>query len=471
MCITCCAAILHDTRFFNFSSNGTHHMKQIWKEAQSKIEQLLSPQSFRTWIKPIKFVDSSGSSFILEVPSEFHKNEITDRYIAIISDVINGITNDTFDIDFSIADSKPDTSSISIGDEPLEPFPVEKSKSRPFTNGITSKYTFDNFVCGSSNEFAYAASQAVAEAPADKYNPLFIYGGTGLGKTHLMVAIANRILSQNPDSKICYYTSETFMNEMINCIRHKKMEEFRSKFRKADLLLIDDIQFMAGREGTEAEFFHTFNALYESHKQIVLTSDKFPKDIPGLEERLRSRFEWGLIADIQPPDVETKVAILKKKAELNRIELPDDVALLIGSSSASNIRELEGMLIRIGAYASLTKNKINLAMAKDILKDIIVDKSKEISIELIQKTVSDHFKIKLADLKSEKRLKTFVIPRQLAIYLCRELTKSSYPEIGDKFGGKDHSTVIYTVKKISAVLENNSEMSNNYESIKKKLLA
>jgi chromosomal replication initiator protein len=447
-------------------------MKQIWKEAQHKIEQLLSPQSFRTWIKPIKFVDSSGSTFTLEVPSEFHRNEITDRYIAVINDVINGITNDTFDIDFNIAESQTDDSFTPVADEQAQaPFSAEKLKNRPFTNGITSKYTFDNFVCGSSNEFAYAASQAVAEAPADKYNPLFIYGGTGLGKTHLMVAIANRILSQNPEAKICYYTSETFMNEMINCIRHKKMEEFRSKFRKADLLLIDDIQFMAGREGTEAEFFHTFNALYESHKQIVLTSDKFPKDIPGLEERLRSRFEWGLIADIQPPDVETKVAILKKKAELNRIELPDDVALLIGSSSASNIRELEGMLIRIGAYSSLTKNKINLAMAKDILKDIIVDKSREISIELIQKTVSDHFKIKLTDLKSEKRLKTFVIPRQLAIYICRELTKASYPEIGDKFGGKDHSTVIYAVKKIGAALVENSEMSNNYESIKKKLLA
>jgi chromosomal replication initiator protein len=285
-----------------------------------------------------------------------------------------------------------------------------------------------------------------------------------------MVAIGNQILSKNPDAKICYYTSETFMNEMINSIRHKKMEDFRSKFRKTDLLLIDDIQFMAGREATEVEFFHTFNALYESHKQIVITSDKFPKDIPGLEERLRSRFEWGLIADIQAPDVETKVAILKKKAEINKIDLPDDVALLIGSSNASNIREIEGMLIRIGAYASLTKNKINLAMAKDILKDIIVDKSKEISIESIQKHVADHFKIKVSDLKSEKRLRTFVIPRQIAIYISRELTKASYPEIGDKFGGKDHSTVIYAVKKISAVMQDKPDILNSYELIKRKLL-
>ncbi len=448
-------------------------MKQIWIDAQQKIEGVLTPQSYRTWIKPIKFIDSNESSYILEVPSEFHKNEIRERYISLIRDVISGLSNDSFDIVLKVAESKSEEKRSPERGEDVPPSPVtvEKAKNQTFTTALNGKYTFDSFVCGSSNEFAHAASLAVAEAPAEKYNPLFIYGGTGLGKTHLMVAIGNQILSKNPDAKICYYTSETFMNEMINCIRHKKMEEFRAKFRKADLLLIDDIQFMAGREATEVEFFHTFNALYESHKQIVITSDKFPKDIPGLEERLRSRFEWGLIADIQPPDVETKVAILKKKAELNRIDLPNDVALLIGSSNASNIRELEGMLIRIGAYASLTKNKINLTMAKDILKDIIVDKSKEISIELIQKLVAEHFKIKVADLKSEKRLKNFVIPRQLAIYLCRELTKASYPEIGEKFGGKDHSTVIYAVKKISAILEEKPDIFNSYELLKKKLLA
>ena len=372
----------------------------------------------------------------------------------------------------NVADSytEPEKKPDLLQDNRAEFSPPDRVKSATFTTSLNSRYTFDTFVCGSSNEFAHAASQAVADAPAHKYNPLFIYGGTGLGKTHLMVAIGNQILSRNPDAKICYYTSETFMNEMINCIRHKKMEDFRSKFRKTDLLLIDDIQFMAGREATEVEFFHTFNALYESHKQIVITSDKFPKDIPGLEERLRSRFEWGLIADIQPPDVETKVAILKKKAEINRIDLPNDVALLIGSSSASNIREIEGMLIRIGAYASLTKNKINLTMAKDILKDIIVDKSKEVSIESIQKHVADHFKIKVSDLKSEKRLRTFVIPRQIAILISRELTKASYPEIGEKFGGKDHSTVIYAVKRITSIMEIKPDILNSYEVIKRKLL-
>lgn len=448
-------------------------MKQIWNDALLKMEHVLSPQAFRSWIKPLKFIDTYASSFILEVPNEFHKNEVKNRYIALIREVVAGLTNDSFDIELKIANTVEDDFQSQMLPELLPSEPINKEKSKPhgFSTSLNARYTFDTFVCGTSNEFAHAASQAVAETPANRYNPLFIYGGTGLGKTHLMVAIGNQILSTNPDAKICYYTSETFMNEMINCIRHKKMEEFRSKFRKTDLLLIDDIQFMAGREATEVEFFHTFNALYESHKQIVITSDKFPKDIPGLEERLRSRFEWGLIADIQAPDVETKVAILKKKAELNRIDLPDDVALLIGSSSASNIREIEGMLIRIGAYASLTKNKINLAMAKDILKDIIVDKSKEISIESIQKHVADHFKLKVSDLKSEKRFKTFVLPRQIAIFLSRELTKASFPEIGEKFGGKDHSTVIYAVKKISSVMADKPDVLNSYEVIKRKLLS
>ena len=447
-------------------------MNQIWHNAKQKIEQVLTPQSFRTWIKPIKFIDFDESVIILEVPNEFHKNELKERYLSLLKDVIAGLTNKSFELEISVSDfsNATDKSALLGNEDPTDTASREKPKLSSFTTSLNARYTFDTYVCGASNEFAYAASHAVADNPAVKYNPLFIYGGTGLGKTHLMVAIGNQILKSNPGAKICYYTSETFMNEMINCIRHKKMEDFRSKFRSADVLLIDDIQFMAGREATEAEFFHTFNALYESHKQIVITSDKFPKDIPGLEERLRSRFEWGLIADIQAPDVETKVAILKKKAEINNIDLPDDVALLIGSSGASNIREIEGMLIRIGAYASLTKNKINITMAKDILKDIIVDKSREINIELIQKTVADHYKIKLSDMKSERRLKAFVIPRQMAIYLCRELTKASYPEIGDKFGGKDHSTVIYAVKKIGSIMNDKPDISSSYEAIKRKLL-
>ncbi len=260
------------------------------------------------------------------------------------------------------------------------------------------------------------------------------------------------------------------MNEMINCIRYKKMEEFRNKFRSMDVLLIDDIQFMAGKEATQEEFFHTFNSLHESHKQIVVTSDKFPKDMAGLEQRLRSRFEWGLIADIQPPDMETKVAILKKKSEIDHILLPDDVALFLASSSTSNIRELEGMLIRLGAFASLTGNEITLSMAKEVLKDIIVEKNREISVEMIQKFVSEYFNIKVSDLKSDKRLKTVVIPRQIAIFLCRELTKSSYPEIGEKFGGKDHSTIIHSFKKITRLVSSDNELKNTVETIRRGLL-
>ncbi|GAM08498.1 chromosomal replication initiator protein DnaA [Geobacter sp. OR-1] len=335
---------------------------------------------------------------------------------------------------------------------------------------MNPKYTFEKFVCGSSNQFAYAASQAVANNPATNYNPLFIYGGVGLGKTHLLIAIGNQILATNKSARICYYTSEKFMNEMINSLRHKKMDDFRNKFRKADVLLIDDIQFMANKPATQEEFFHTFNSLYESHKQIVLTSDKFPKEIPELEERLRSRFEWGLIADIQPPDTETKSAILKKKAEFDGILLPDDVALFLSSSSASNVRELEGMLVRLGAYSSLTNSKITLTMAKEVLKDIIVDKSKDISIEYIQKAVADHFQLKISDLKSDKRIKTLVVPRQIAIFICRELTKASYPEIGDKFGGKDHSTVIHSVKKIEKLLGQDHEIRNTIEIIRRSLL-
>ena len=448
-----------------------NQMNQLWSSTQKKIEHVLSAQSYKTWIKPIKFIDIINDVMILEVQDEFHKREITSRYLSMLKEIISNLTNDTLTVELKVTDLKhSDTSSKIKASIKEEETTTESFKGSNFVTKLNSKYTFENFVCGSSNEFAHAASLAVSENPAEKYNPLFIYGGTGLGKTHLMVAIGNQILRDEPNSKICYYTSETFMNEMVNCIRHRKMEEFRSRLRKADILLIDDIQFMANKEATQEEFFHTFNALYESHKQIVVTSDKFPKEIPGLEERLRSRFEWGLIADIQPPNTETKIAILKKKAEINEIDLPDDVALLIGSSNASNIRELEGMLVRIGAFASLTKNKINITMAREILKDIIVEKSKEITIEFIQKTVADYYKLKVSDLKSEKRLKNLVIPRQMAIYLCREMTKASFPEIGEKFGGKDHSTVIYSVNKIGKLMEQESEILTAAEQIRKKML-
>ena len=314
--------------------------------------------------------------------------------------------------------------------------------------GLSSRYTFDTFVVGSSNQFAHAAAQAVAEAPSRSYNPLFLYGGTGLGKTHLMHAIGQYLHQHLQNVKLTYISSERFMNEMINSVRYDRILDFRARYRSIDVLLVDDIQFLAGKEGTQTEFFHTFNSLYDAQKQIVISSDCPPHQIPSLEERLRSRFEWGLIADIQPPDLETKVAILKKKAGAEAIPLPDDVALYIAGGIKSNVRELEGSLIRLIAYASLTGAEISLPLAEEILRDIIDHSDKVVTIEMIQKLVAGHFNIKVADLKARNNAKVVTLPRQIAMYLSKSLTGTSLPEIGRCFGGKHHSTVIYSIRKI-----------------------
>ncbi|MBU5638469.1 chromosomal replication initiator protein DnaA [Geomonas sp. Red69] len=455
-------------------------MENIWLEAQTNLKQVLTEQTYTTWIEPLKFLGATADTVVLEVPSSFFQKWVTDKYLSMIKEVLSAITSKNYHIEFHVAEQKPESSEPKAEREPKakakekekekeQEKEKEKDKKPELVPNLNPKYTFESFVSGPSNQFAYAASQAVANKPASNYNPLFIYGGVGLGKTHLVNAIGNQILAKNPKAKICYYSSEKFMNEMINSLRYKKMDEFRNKFRKMDLLLIDDIQFMAGKEATQEEFFHTFNALYESHKQIVVTSDKFPKDIPGLEERLRSRFEWGLIADIQPPGVETKVAILKKKSDMHAVNLPDDVALFLAEGATSNIRELEGMLIRLEAFASLTGKEITLSMAREVMKDIIVEKTRDISVEMIQKMVADHFRIKVSELKSDKRIKTLVVPRQIAIYICRELTKASYPEIGEKFGGKDHSTIIHSVKKIEKQLAADADLKATVEDIKKRL--
>ena len=392
----------------------------------------------------------------------------------MIQEAVSSLTEAKYQIQFKISESSDPlkvTAVSEIASTDSNQQGKDKVRYSDAISNLNPKYTFATYVCGASNQFAHAAAQAVANNPASSYNPLFIYGGVGLGKTHLLIAIGNHILQKNKKARVSYYTSEKFMNELINCLRYNKMEQFRNKFRSMDVLLIDDVQFIAGKERTQEEFFHTFNSLYESHKQIVVTSDKFPKEIPGLEERLRSRFEWGLIADIQPPETETKVAILKKKAELDSIMLPDDVALFLASSATSNVRELEGMLIRLGAFSSLTGNAISLNMAREVLKDIIVDKSKEITVEMIQKHVADYFKLKTAELKSDKRLKALVVPRQIAIYLCRDLTKCSYPEIGEKFGGKDHSTIIHSFKKIDNLIPQNMEIKNTIETLKRNILS
>lgn len=444
-------------------------MNNIWQETIEKLEKEVSPQNFSTWIKPLQFIEINEDQVKLEVPNRFIKDWLRDNYVKKIEKIMSDIGTVNYKVNISInlkENKKSKESPDNTEDKEkkhIKKIAVKNNIDR-FAN-LNEKYTFSSFVSGPSNQFAHAAAMAVANNPATTYNPLFIYGGVGLGKTHIVHAIGNEIINKNKNIKICYYSSEKFTNELINSLRHAKMDEFRNKFRSIDVLIVDDIQFIAGKKSTQEEFFHTFNALYESHKQIVVTSDKFPKEIPDLEERLRSRFEWGLIADIQAPDIETKQAILKMKADQNNIDLPEDVSFFLANSVISNVRELEGYLIRIGAFASLTSTPINLEMTKNILKDIIIEQNKEVTVEMIQKNVASHYQIKTSDLKSSKRLKTLVLPRQIAMYISRKLTSSSYPEIGAKFGGKDHSTIIHAIKKIEKKLEDDLQLRTTVEKL------
>jgi chromosomal replication initiator protein len=448
-------------------------MSKLWDDTLTHLELNLSPQHFSTWIKPLRLVKIEQDMVYLEVPNRFVLDWVKENYSKLIQKNLSDLSAVSYRLHFDVSNQVvaqiPKTT-------PVVDTPVAVVANKNIVNKTNSadlnlnrKYTFEEFVAGSSNQFAYAAAMAVANNPATTYNPLFIYGGVGLGKTHLVNAIGNTILKKSPQMRICYYTSEKFMNELINSLRYNRMDEFRNKFRSMDVLLIDDIQFIAGKERTQEEFFHTFNALYDSHKQIIVTSDKFPKDIPGLEERLRSRFEWGLIADIQAPDVETKMAILKMKAEQNSINLPEDVTQFLANSICNNVRELEGYLIRIGAYASLTSVPISLEMARDVLKDILIERNRELTVEEIVKKVSLHFNIKISDIKSAKRLKAVVLPRQIAMYISRQLTSSSYPEIGDRFGGKDHSTIIHAIRKIEKLMEEDFQLKKTIENLKKEL--
>jgi len=422
-------------------------MEDLWSKVIDSLKERVGQQNFDIWIKPIHFLSTDGERVELEVPNRFFKEWINEHYAHHIRDAFSLFTEKPCHLQMQIrSDKTNDRESILQASQELD-----SQTTHSFQPLFNPKYTFENFVVGASNQFANAACLAVANLPAKNYNPLFIYGGVGLGKTHLLNAIGNYIVHHRvlPDvRKISYTSSEEFTNELINSLRYEKMEEFRNKFRKMDILLIDDIQFISGKERTQAEFFHTFNSLYEARKQIVVTSDKFPKDIPNFEERLRSRFEWGLIADIQPPDIETKVAILRKKAESENILLPNDVAFFLASQIDSNIRILEGSLIRIGAFASLTKTPIDTHLAKEVLKNIIKPKEELISIDLVQKVVSSYFNIKISDLKVKRKYKGYVVPRQVAMYLSRKLTSSSLLEIGEKFGGKDHSTVLHSIKRV-----------------------
>jgi chromosomal replication initiator protein len=425
----------------------------IWDRVLSRIETKVNRHIFYTWFKPTSFVADDGSTLRVRVPNGLFRDWLTKHYAGVLDEALGEVDRKGTAIVFltdgsdtlQSAPLAPAPPSIPPVAAPLEAVPdVEDSPP----GGLAPRYSFDTFIVGSSNQFAHAACRAVAEAPSRSYNPLFIYGGVGLGKTHLMHAIGHYVLNHLKTLKLTYISSERFMNEMINAVRYDRVLDFRERYRSVDVLLVDDIQFLAGKEGTQTEFFHTFNALYDSQKQIVISSDCPPHEIPQLEERLRSRFEWGLIADIQPPDLETKVAILKKKAENEGVPLPDNVAIYIAGKIKSNVRELEGSLIRLIAFASLTGREISLALAQDVLRNILQHDERAVTIEGIQKFVSDYYQLKHGELKSRNNSKSIAMPRQVAMYLCKSLTNASLPEIGRSFGGKHHSTVIHSIRKI-----------------------
>jgi len=431
-------------------------MVDILSQIKPKIASIINEDSYKTWIEPLQFLDYSDGKFSIVVPNAFFRDWVVENFEQILLTLIKDTTKDDVRIEYVLKREEREDSKRGI---------VLK---RPIKyNLFNQKYTFENFVVGASNQFANAACLAVATNPGKTYNPLFIYGGVGLGKTHLLNAIGNFLLGHGKTNmdRICYITAEVFTNELINSLRYERMEDFRNRFRKMDVLLIDDIQFIAGKERTQAEFFHTFNTLYDNMKQIVVTSDKFPRDIENFEERLRSRFEWGLIADIQSPDTETKVAILNKKAEIENIDLPLDVAFFIASNAEDSVRSLEGALIRIGAFASLNKVPVTIGLAKEVVGHILRDKKREVTIDMILKEVSSYFSIKASDIRSSKRIKSIMLPRQIAIYLSRKLTGCSLVSIGERFGGKDHATIIHSIKKIDGEIKVKKELKDAVEKI------
>lgn len=445
------------------------NIDSLWNQALGKIEKKISKPSFETWLKSTKAYLLQGDTLTVTAPNEFARDWLEERYSHLISDVLFELTGEELEAKFIIPPNQEDDD-FAVPVQPKKIKKQDKEHSAFPQHMLNAKNTFDTFVIGSGNRFAHAASLAVAEAPAKAYNPLFIYGGVGLGKTHLMHAIGHYVLEHNPNAKVVYLSSEKFTNEFINSIRDNKAGEFRDRYRSVDVLLIDDIQFLAGKEQTQEEFFHTFNALHEESKQIVISSDRPPKEIPTLEDRLRSRFEWGLITDITPPDLETRIAILRKKAKAEGLDIPNEVMLYIANQIDSNIRELEGALIRVVAYSSLINKDINADLAAEALKDIIPSsKPKIITILEIQKTVGEHYSVKLEDFKAKKRTKSVAFPRQIAMYLSRELTDSSLPKIGDEFGGRDHTTVIHAHEKISKLMQTDTQLQRQVKEIQDQL--
>lgn len=433
----------------------------FWEKAQPSIKEIIGETSYQTWFSQLQAVEKDSSTILIKAPDEFFQNWIIEHYLKLIKETIASISQQIVHIEFGIG-------------TPVfkETAPVHLNKNentvldekRDDIN-INTRFSFDNFVVGPSNRFACAAAMAVAESPAKAYNPFFIYGQVGLGKTHLMQAITQQIRKLYPYLTICYISSEKFTNELIDAIRHRSTPQFRQKYRNIDVLLIDDIHFIAGKESTQEEFFHTFNALHNNRKQIIISSDRPPKEISNLEERLSSRFAWGLITDIQPPNYETRVAILKKKVEREPIEVPDNVIFFIAEQIKTNIRELEGALIRVVAYSLLEEKPVTLDIAKLILKDMVKESIKIISVEMIQKEVGDYYNISVSDLKAKKRNKNVLLPRQLAMHLTRQMTKLSLPEIGQAFGGKDHTTVLHSCKKMEQDILTDQELKNTIEKL------
>ncbi len=451
---------------FIFLKGGisVENISDLWNNALANIEKKISKPSFETWLKSTKAHSLQGDTLTVTAPNEFARDWLEERYSQLIAGILYDITGEELGVKFiipqnqnEVEDEIPIPQKRNIKDDDHQELPL---------NMLNPKYTFDTFVIGSGNRFAHAASLAVAEAPAKAYNPLFIYGGVGLGKTHLMHAIGHYVQDHNPSAKVVYLSSEKFTNEFINSIRDNKAVDFRNKYRNVDVLLIDDIQFLAGKEQTQEEFFHTFNTLHEESKQIVISSDRPPKEIPTLEDRLRSRFEWGLITDITPPDLETRIAILRKKAKAEGLDIPNEVMLYIANQIDSNIRELEGALIRVVAYSSLINKDINADLAAEALKDIIPSsKPRVITIHEIQRVVGEHFNVKLEDFKAKKRTKSVAFPRQIAMYLSRELTDFSLPKIGEEFGGRDHTTVIHAHEKISKLIQTDAQFQKQLNEI------
>jgi chromosomal replication initiator protein len=435
-------------------------LENTWVQAQNEIKNRLGEMAYQTWISPLK-AGSADNSLSLEAPDTFFMDWVEKHYRQIIEEALFLVSNTAVSVRFKVGMqslNEPIVQNISANFKPRTQEPIGSQALNP-------RYTFENFVVGPSNRHAFAYSMAVGDSPAKAYNPFFVYGGVGLGKTHLIQAVCHHIRSKNPGLKICYLSSERFTNELIDAIQHHSTAGFRQKYRNADVLVIDDIHFIAGKESTQEEFFHTFNTLYDAHKQIIFSSDRPPKEIANLQERLVSRFGWGLTTDIQPPDLETRVAILKKKIEREPVSVPDDVIFFIAQLIKTNIRELEGALIRTIAYSLLEEKPITLDLTKEVLRDLLKEPKKLITVDFIQRCVVEEFGILLSDLKTKRRNKTIVLPRQIAMYLSREMTDLSLPEIGSSFGGKDHTTVLHSYNKIKDCLEKDPGLKEKIERV------